>query len=37
MPLNVRRWLCSECGANHDRDINAVRGKPVNLESLSEV
>ncbi|WP_337049781.1 RNA-guided endonuclease TnpB family protein [Serratia fonticola] len=45
MPLDVRKWTCSECGAAHDRDINAARnikaaglavlahGEPVNPES----
>ncbi|MGH8310625.1 MAG: zinc ribbon domain-containing protein, partial [Steroidobacteraceae bacterium] len=23
--LVVRRWECSECGAEHDRDVNAAR------------
>lgn len=23
--LSVRAWICSECGANHDRDINAAK------------
>jgi IS605 OrfB family transposase len=23
--LGVRQWSCSECGANHDRDVNAAR------------
>ena len=25
MPLDVRSWECSECGAIHDRDINAAK------------
>jgi putative transposase len=25
LPLAVRQWTCSECGASHDRDVNAAR------------
>ncbi|WP_419593063.1 zinc ribbon domain-containing protein, partial [Thiolapillus sp.] len=23
--LGIRHWICSECGAEHDRDINAAK------------
>ena len=25
MPLEVRSWTCPQCGAAHDRDVNAAR------------
>ena len=25
LPLSVREWTCSVCGASHDRDVNAAR------------
>jgi putative transposase len=25
MPLDVRHWTCEDCGAEHDRDINAAK------------
>jgi putative transposase len=25
MPLSVRSWTCTECGSEHDRDVNAAR------------
>ncbi len=24
-PLDIRAWTCAECGAEHDRDMNAAR------------
>jgi putative transposase len=24
MPLNIRHWICPECAAEHDRDVNAA-------------
>ena len=25
LPLSIRQWTCPECGACHDRDLNAAR------------
>ena len=31
LPLSVRSWTCANCGAQHDRDINAA----INLKNLA--
>ncbi len=32
MPLSVREWTCPDCGAQHDRDVNAA----INLRKVAE-
>ncbi len=32
LPLSARQWTCPECGANHDRDVNAA----INLKQVAE-
>jgi putative transposase len=35
LPLKVREWTCPQCGANHDRDVNAAQNlKKRGLEIL---
>lgn len=31
LPLSVRKWTCSRCGATHDRDVNAA----INLKNMA--
>jgi putative transposase len=36
LELSVRRWTCHDCGANHDRDVNAAKNiKAVGLTVLA--
>jgi putative transposase len=32
LPLSVREWACTDCGAVHDRDVNAA----INLKKVAE-
>lgn len=31
LPLSIRQWTCQECGADHDRDVNAA----INLKNMA--